>query len=558
MLRREPEVTRNEAIAALRRVAENGRLNVTVFGWRGVFRAVAATCLVALSSCSHQSDHVAGELHRSIGGEPGSLDPQRAGDTFSFEVLRDLFEGLTSESPTGETIPGAAESWTVSDSGLTYRFHLRADLRWSNGDPLTSGDFVRGFRRAVDPSTRGPSAGLLSVIQGSDDIGGGRLPVTELAVRAPDDATLEIDLRVPAPYFAAILSNSVAYPAHAAPGTGMTDGKSPLISNGAYRLVDWTPGAAIVLERNPFYWDAPNVAIRRVTYVALADSNAELTRYRAGQIDMTSLAPAQLLDSLRKERPGELQIRSQLAVVYYAFNLTDGPLARASGVREALTLAIDREQLVSAVLRGGQEPAYRLVPPGVSGYEGAPYAWRSDAPSARLERARSLLRKAGFSAAHPLRLRLLCPEDDTLRKVALAVTAMWHEALGVETEPTFLEYRAFLAARAARGAWDVLSHGWNADYPDPGNFLGIFTSGSPQNDARLADAAFDGLMARAGAEAGGAERLALLASAENRLLDDYAMAPIYYAVSRRLVSPRIQGAILSPMDHNYSKYLSIR
>ncbi len=551
-------MTLPEALAALQQPFENPSRTVRIFGLRDAAFTVVLASLFALAACSQSTDPSATSLHRSLGGEPATLDPQRAGDTFSFEVLRDLFEGLTSESPAGETVPGAAESWTVSDSGLVYRFRLRADLHWSNGDPLTAGDYVRGLRRAVNPSTRGPSASLLSVIRGAEEVGSGQLPVGTLAVRALDDATVEIDLRAPAPYFPAILSNSVAYPAHVSSGGQAAAAGRSLVSNGAYQYVDWTPGSALVLSKNPFYWDAKNVSIPRVEYVALSDSNAELTRYRAGQVDLTSFVPSQQLDSLRKERPTELQLRSQLAVVYYAFNLSDGPLARSAGLREALTLAIDRERLVSAVLHGGQEPAYRFVPPGIAGYEGAPFPWRTDSQPARLERARSLIRQAGFSATHTLRLRLLCPEDDTLRKVALAVGAMWRDALGVEVEPTFLEYRAFLAAREQHASWDVLSHGWNADYPDPGNFLGIFTSANPQNDAHLADAAFDRLMAEASAEPDGARRLVLLAGAEKRLLDDYAVAPIYYAVSRRLVSPRIEGAILSPMNHNYSKYLSIR
>jgi oligopeptide transport system substrate-binding protein len=150
------------------------------------------------------------------------------------------------------------------------------------------------------------------------------------------------------------------------------------------------------------------------------------------------------------------------------------------------------------------------------------------------------------------------PADDPLRRVAIAVAAIWRETLGVETALTELEYRAFLAMRADRDRWDVLSHGWNADYPDPGNFLGIFTRASAQNDAYYADAAFERLMATASADPDGARRLEELAAAERRLLADYAVAPLYFAVTRRLVKPRVEGAVLSPMNHNYSKYLSLR
>ena len=424
---------------------------------------------------------------------------------------------------------------------------------------MAAEDFVRGLRRAVDPASQSPNAALLEMIEGARAVIAGRAPIEAFGVRAIDPSTVEITLYAPAPYFPAILANPIAYPRFS--GANPPDGpaeRPPLVSNGAYRLAKWTPGSGISLVRNPHYWDAANVAIPGVEYVVIADSNAELTRYRAGQLDMTSFVPSQQLDTLRALRPAELQLKAQLAVVYYAFNLSHAPFQNAGGLREALSLVIDREQLVAGVLRGGQVPAYRFVPPGIPGYEGASYAWRTDTHASRLAHARSLYRDAGYSAARPLRLRLLCPEDDTLRKVALAVASMWHEALGVEATPVFLEYRAFLAAREQRGEWDVISHGWNADFPDPGNFLDIFASGSPQNDARLKDPDFDRLLAAVAGEADGARRLELLAGAEARLLDDYAVAPIYYAVSRRLVSPRIAGAVLSPMNHNYSKYLSFR
>ena len=516
---------------------------------------------VLAAACGRSQDPAtqATEIRRSLGGEPASLDPQQVGDTFSFEVLRDLFEGLTSESATGETVPGVADNWSVSEGGKRYRFHLRPTARWSNGTPVVAADFLRGLRRAVDPATRSPNASLLTLVRGAPDVVAGRAAPETLGVRAIDPQTLEIDLSAPAPYFPAILSNPIAYPAAPPPASAPADPPSSRpVSNGAYQLLKWVPGGGVTLERNRNYWDAKHVAIPRVEFVGLADSNTELSRYRAGQIDMTSFVPAQQLETLRRERPSELQIRAQLAVVYYAFNLSRSMLREASPLREALSLAIDRERIVESILKGGQLPAFGFVPPGIGNYEGASYSWRSAAQASRTEQARSVFHAAGFSEQRPLHLKLLCPEDDTLRRVALAVTAMWHEVLGIEVEPVFLEYRAFLAAREQRGEWDVISHGWNADYPDPGNFLGIFTSASPQNDAQLADKEFDQLMAAAAGEADGERRLALLARAERRLLDDYAVAPIYYAVSRRLVSPRLAGAVLSPMNHNYSKYLSLR
>ena len=490
-------------------------------------------------------------LRRSIGGEPSTLDPQLAGDTFSVEALRDLYEGLTSESPGGEIVPGVAEDWVVSPDGRSYTFRLRPDARWSNGDPVTADDFVAGLRRAVDPSTGAPEAGLLALIGNAAAIIAGRAPAATLAVTALGDRSLVIELAQPAPYFTAILATAIAYPLHRPAG-------AVRVSNGPYQLAEWTPGARLRLVRNPRYWDQRSVGIAEVDYLPVADSTAELTRYRANDIDITSSVPAQQVASLRESLPAELQIRPQLAVVYYAFNLARPPLRDAPGLRQALSLAIDRERLTRSVLKAGQVPAFAFVPPGIGGYTGPVYAWATEPVDLRLASARTLYAAAGYSSARPLRLRLLLPDDDTLRNVALAVSAMWREALGVQTKLTPLEYRAYLATRDDRSRWDVLSHGWNADYPDPGNFLGIFASAAAQNDAALADREFDRLLEAAAAEAAPQPRAALLARAERRLLDDYAVAPLYFPVSRRLVKPYVEGAMLAPMNHNYSKYLRLR
>jgi len=497
-------------------------------------------------------------LRKSIRAEPGSLDPRIAGDIFSFEVLRDLFEGLTSESASGEVIPGAASTWSVSPDGLRYEFILRPNGRWSNGDIVTADDFVAALQRAVDPATASPGAELLEPIRGARSIIAGKAPPTALAVRAEGGEKLTIELEAPAPYFPSILANSVAYPQYRGDRGRIAGGREPVISNGAYRLVEWQPGAKITLRRNEHYWDAAHVAIPTVEYFPVPDSTTEVARYRADELDVTSSVPAQQVSALRASMPQELQIRPQLAVVYYAFNLARPPFKDSPQLREALTIAIDRERLTTQVTGAGEVAAYSFVPPGIPGYADAGYAWRHEPAESRVARARALYRAAGYSSERPLKLRLVHPADDGLRRVAIAVAAMWHEALGVDTTLTDLEYRAFLSTRDDHDRWDVLSHGWNADYPDPGNFLGIFTAASPQNDSKLADHEFDRLMVKAAADPDGAQRLEELAAAERRLLDDYAVAPLYFVVSRRLVKPRVEGAVLAPMNHNYSKYLRLK
>jgi oligopeptide transport system substrate-binding protein len=500
------------------------------------------------------------ELRRGLGGEPSTLDPERAADWYSFEVLRDLFEGLTAETATGEVAPGVAEDWSVSPDGLRYSFRIRSSARWSNGESVTAADFADGLRRAVDPRTAAPGADLLALIRNAPEILSGKLSPSALGVQTVDRDVLLIELRQPAPYFLGVLANSVAYPVHrpslAEQGNEFTK-PGRLISNGAYRLAGMVPGSEVTLERNPYYWDAAHVSIRTVKYAPITDLQAELLRYRAGALDMTSSLPTAEFEWAKTNLGTELQVRPQLSVIFLCFSATSGPFRDHSTLGEALSLALNREAVTDKVLRAGQVAAYSFVPPGMSGYTPQNYAWSEVSQDARLTKARDLYRAAGYSSTRPLHVRMLFNQNEAIRNVAIASAAQWKEALGVEVELVDMEFRAFLAARHDRTRWDVVIDGWNADYADPGNFLELFRTGGVQNDPGLADPEFDGLLDAAANEPSPERRLTLLASAEKRLLADGVVAPVYFPVTRRLVKPYVDGAILNPMNHNYSKYLRL-
>lgn len=526
---------------------------------RRIRDAVVVCSLLSLCGCGGAARD-SSVLRIGLGGAPSTLDPQRAADTYSLELLRDLYEGLTSESPSGQIVPGAAESWSVSDDGLTYTFQLRTTARWSNGEALTSDDFVFALRRAVDPRTAAPAADLLSLITNAPEIVAGKVSPTALGVQALGDHALTISLRRPAPYFSSVLANAIAYPVHRQSlqnfGEAFTK-PGRLISNGAYRLISEVPASNIRFERNPYYWDAATVAIRAVEFLPIADVQSEFRQYRAGALDITATIPTSDLDWAKTNLAGELQVQPQLATIFIAFNAADGSLHERPRIAEALSLAVDRQALTMKVLRAGQVAAYSFVPIGIAGYTPQSYTWADEPHADQLAQARELYRAAGYSVAKPLRIRFLYSQNEAIRNVAIATAAQWKEALGVETELIDMEFRAFLAARHDRTRWDVIIDGWNADYADPGNFLELFKSGGVQNDAGLADAEYDRLLDAAANEASPEKRLTLLAEAEKRLLADGAIAPLYFPVTRRLVKPYVDGAILNPMNHNYSKYLRL-
>lgn len=498
-------------------------------------------------------------LRRGLGGQPGSLDPQRAEDAFSFDVLRDLYEGLTTSSPSGEVLPAVAESWSVDKAGTRYAFKLRRDARWSNGDPVVAGQFVEALRRAVDPATASGGADLLRAIENAPAILKGELPPDKLGVSASSDHVLEITLSQPVPYFPDILTNTVASPVHEsslAVAGGFSKAGST-VSNGPYALAEVVPGASLRLVRNNFYWNSGAIAFDQVKYELVPDENAEYIRFRAGELDVTNNVPEQRFEELARDPKSGLQHRAALATFYFTFNTIQGPLSGGPALREALSLAIDREAITSLITRAGQMPAYALVPEGVWNYTPAEYEWRTSAVAARLAKARSLYATAGYSVGKPLRLRMLYNENDLIQKVCVAIASMWKQELGVQTELVQMEFRAYLAARADPAQWDVVRVGWAADYNDASSFLDTMTAGSPQNFGRWSNARYAQWLADAAAEADVSRRRQLLQHSEQLMLADYPLLPVYFYVTRRLVRPHVSAPPINPMNRTYSRDFGI-
>ena len=390
--------------------------------------AVISVCIAAgtllLVQCSADAPQEPAEsvLRRGNLAEPQTLDPHRAEGTPSGTILRDLYEGLVAEAPDGRLVPGTAESWTISDDGLVYTFTLRADARWSNGDPVVAEDFAAGLRRTVDPATASAYAPVLRPIENAPAIMDGTVAPAALGVSAPDDRTLVIRLSQPTPYILRLLTNSPTYPLHrgnfAAHGS---DAFRPehTVSNGPYQMVSWRVGDRLSVERNPHYWNVDNVAIARVEFLPVEDPGTELTLFRAGEIDFTANAPNALYASLRETYGARFVVAPNLNVYFMAFDLSEPPFDDVR-VREAFTIALDREALTASVLASGQTGAWGLVPPGVPDYDGFDYAWREWPRERQLEHARAQYAAAGFDAASPLRARLLYNTSDSHKKVAVA------------------------------------------------------------------------------------------------------------------------------------------
>jgi oligopeptide transport system substrate-binding protein len=501
-----------------------------------------------------------GILDRGNGPEPSTLDAHRCQEVACENVLRDLYEGLVAEAADGSVMPGMAERWETSTDGRTWTFHLRAGLAWSNGEPLDAPQLVASFRRAFAPATAAPFAENFFAVHNAQALQQGKLPAAALGVEAPDARTVVFHLDRPAPLLRLMLlpiADPVYLPAVERYGAQHTR-PGHLVGNGAYVLKDWLPQAAITLERNPHFRE--HAPIAQVRYLVTEDAGSELKRYEAGDLDITETLPPQPLAMLRSRFGAQLHIAPYLGSFWFGFNVGRPPFADADhrhdahALRQALSLAIDREKLTTYLTGFGETPAFGIVPP-LPGYM-PPTVPASRWTQARREaQAQRLFRAAGYTRADPPTIELRFNTSVLHRRLALAVAAMWGETLGVHVELRNEEWKVFVQNRRQRTITQVFRGGWIADVADPRDFLAAFAGDGPLNWTGWRDAGFEALLARADDAADEMQRNALLAQGEARLLDAQPLVPLYFYTSKHLVKPWVGGFVANPLDHHASRFL---
>lgn len=500
-------------------------------------------------------------LHWGNGAEPQSLDPHKSEGIPSSNIQRNLFEGLLTEAADASLVPGAAESWEVSEDGKVYTFKLRENGRWSNGDPVTAHDFVYGIRRSLDPKTLSRYQFILYPIENAEQVAAGELPVEATGIEALDDYTLEIRLENSTPYFLGQLAHSSAYPVHRATVEQYGDRfarPGNLVSNGAYMLEDWVIQSYVKLARNPYYWNNDETVIETVYMYNTEDKSAELKRYRADEEDITySSLPKAQMDWMRKNLGDELHIAPYLGSYYYGFNLTQPPFStHGVELRRALALAINRDVITGEITNAGEIPAFGFVPP-VDNYTGQQMPEAKWTQAEREAEAKRLYAEAGFSREKPLRIEIMYNTEEDHRRIAIAVAAMWKQVLGVEASILNQEWKVFLDTRNAMRDTQVFRQGWIGDYNDANTFLELYQSTSGLNDTGFKSAEYDRLLKLAAAENDLAKRARHLEAAESILLDEMPIIPLYFYVTTTLVKPWVQGFEPNIMDRHRAQYLSI-
>ncbi len=490
-------------------------------------------------------------LNRGNGAEPESLDPAFAGTSMETNILGDLMVGLTTLDAAARPIPGIAERWEVSPGGLTWRFHLRK-ARWSDGRPVTAGDFVFAWRRLLDPKTAARGAEQLWVILNARAVTAGRRPVTALGVSAENPSLLTVRLEHPAPYLPELLTLPAALPLP--PNFSFKPGA--YISDGPYLLKGWQPNDHITLKKNPAFYDAASVRIDSVNYYPTADSQAALKRLRAGELDMQTPLPAMEMSWLKANMPASLHVMPSFALAYVAMNLRDPALSDIR-VRRALSLVYDREAVTDKVLKRGEVPAYAYVPPGTGKYGNGPQLDFKPMPyPVRLGLAKRLMQEAGYGPFNKLTLTYLTPGNPDAKRLAAVFQAMARQAY-IDLRITAMDYGLVLRAMR-QGQYQLGYTSWLADFGDASNFLDLLRSGSPRNYAGFRNAKFDAAMDAAEHEANPGRRIQRLQAAEKIALGELPWLPIRFLSQTEAVGPRVGGYVANSYDFNRSRWLSVK
>lgn len=457
--------------------------------------------------------------------EVTSVDPAKMGAEPAFNIGKDLFDGLVSQDAEGRIIPAIATRWEATDGNRTHTFYLRKDARWSNGDPVTAEDFVYSFRRLMTPATASPYGWFADIarIKNGSDILAGKLPPEQLGVEAIDAHTLRFTLDAPIPFFVKMLSHPVMFPVHQKTVEKHGDAwtrPDNIVSNGPFKMQQWSVNEKMVLVKNEHYWNADEVVMEKVTFLPVSDPSVALKRYMAGEIDVLRKLPTAQLKRLRKDYASELsKIAPSLQSTYYSLNTKEGPTADVR-VRKALAYAINRGVITRSVTGNGEIPMFGLTPPQIDGFEPKIPEYASMSQKEREAEAKRLIQEAGYGAGKSLELKMVIPSYKDDQKVALALSNMWKSVLGAKVSVEKLEPKVFYATKKG---YHIYRGGWVADYNEASTFLDIFsTDGS--GPSQYLNAEYDDLLRKAKTGDDSAKRYQ---QAEAKLSSDFPLVPLY-------------------------------
>ena len=495
--------------------------------------------------------------NRGANSDVQSLDPHKTSTVEEANILRDLFIGLVAQDQDANLIPGAAESWTVSPDGKVYTFKMRAGATWSDGSPVTAGDFVFSWRRVVNPATGSEYASMAFPVLNAEEINGGKAKPEDMGVKAIDDATLEVTLKGPTPYFLEMLTHQAMLPVNKANVEKFGDDfvkAGNLVSNGAFTLAENVPNDHIKIVKNSGFYDAANVKLDTVNYVPTEDRAAGIKRFEAGEVDSMNDMPTEQLADLKAKFGDQIHLTPELGTYYYIFKSQKAPWNDAK-LRNAISMVIDREQLAEKVWQNSMIPAYSLVPPGVKGYETRTMDYAEMPQLDREDAAKKVFDAMGISPEKPMKLELRYNTSENHKNTAVAFQEML-KPFGFEVSLVNTDGKTHYSYLEQHGDFDVARAGWIADFKDPVTFLNLAHTGDGNNYGEYTNKAYDALMDKAAVEADPAVRMKELSDAEAVMIADLPLLPLLYYGNHNVVSSKLHGFADNVMDTHPSRFVS--
>ena len=487
-----------------------------------------------------------GGVFRRLWSDPPTLDPHLSSDTTSAGVVVEIYSGLVALNTDLQLVPDIADSWEISGDGMIYTFHIRDNARFQDGKPITASDFKWSLERAANPATASPVADTyLGDIVGVSDVLEGN--ATDIAgVRVIDDNTLQIEIDAPKPYFLAKLTYPTSYVLDRenveAGGDSWTDSPN---GSGPFKLAEYRVGERIVLERNEnFYLEPPHLD----SVVMNLAGGQSMAMYENDEIDITGVSLFELDRVLDPSEPlnKDLVIAPPgFTVFYIGFNASEPPFDDPK-FRQALTYAVDKDLIANEVLSELVTPAYGILPPGFPGYN-------SDLVGLEYnpEMARQLLSESKYPGAET-RPRIVVTVPGTGGSIGLdmeVVIEMWRQELGVEVEIQQVEWATYLQDLNQNKFQAYGGSGWQADYPDPQDFLDIlFHSDSTLNHGNYSNPELDSILEQARTEPDIERRVELYHEAENLIVQDAPLLPLWYTGEQYvLIKGHVEDYRVTPM-----------
>ncbi|MED3708494.1 peptide ABC transporter substrate-binding protein [Peribacillus frigoritolerans] len=488
-------------------------------------------------------------LNVNNSSEPGSLHPANAQGTHESWILEHTFEGLTKKTEEGKIVPGSAESWEISEDGLTWTFKLKDGLKWSNGDPLTANDFEYAWKYALKPETAADYAYQLYYLKGGEAYNSKKGKEEDVGVKATDEHTLVVTLEQPTPYFLDLTSFYTFYPINKKvqeenPKWAL-DAKTH-VSNGPFKLTEWKHKESLKIEKNENYYDKDKIKLDAVNFALIEDENTAWQMYQSGELDLAYPLPVDIQGQMVNSDDKEFKMGKELAVYYYNFNTEVKPFNNAK-VRKALSMAIERQKITENVAQGGQKPAFGVVPPGIPDASGDFQENTGNLFKEDVKEAKKLL-KEGLAEEGMKELpefSILYNTLDSHKKIAEAVQGMWRDNLGVEVTLENAEFQVKLDREKA-GDFEISRAGWVGDYVDPMTFMLWETDGA-YNDAGWSNKEYDNLLKEAKSTMDPKERMDALHKAEKVMIDEMPILPVYFYTKPYMVKSNVTG-VYAPIN----------